>query len=159
MDLRAELPRLLPGAIAWAREQEANAAARGAALNEGQRDLARRVGVAHPERIRVELVDALPTPDEPALRAAAIEAGLLGPGLVGLTLGYAIFVRRGHLSPRVLSHECRHVHQYETRGSIEAFLPVYLAQVISYGYPDAPFELDAQAYEVPDAADDRRSSE
>ena len=64
------------------------------------------------------------------LRAAALQAGLLGPGMVGLTLGHAIFICRGHKTRRLLSHELRHVHQYEQHGSIAAFLPVYLGQIV-----------------------------
>jgi hypothetical protein len=47
----------------------------------------------------------------------------------------------------LLSHECRHAYQYETYGSIAAFLPVYLDQIASVGYLDAPFEQDARTNE------------
>jgi hypothetical protein len=65
-----------------------------------------------------------------------------------MTLGYSVFILRGHMSPRLLSHECRHVHHYEAAGSIAAFLPIYLEQIALYGYDDAPLERDAGAYEV-----------
>jgi len=81
------------------------------------------------------------------LRQAALQTGLLGPGMIGLTLGYSIFVVRGYMEFRLLSHECRHVYQYETYGSIAAFLPVYLEQIATVGYLDAPFEQDARANE------------
>lgn len=92
----------------------------------------------------------MPVPGDRALQSAAIEAGLLGPDAVGLTLGYAIFVRCGYQTRRLLSHELRHVHQYEQYGSVAAFLPVYLRQVIEMGYRDAPFEMDARAHELRD---------
>ncbi len=82
------------------------------------------------------------------LRQAAIETGLLGPNMVGLTLGYSIFLVNGHESARLISHECRHVYQYETFGSIERFLPVYLQQLVTYGYQDAPLEVDARTHEI-----------
>lgn len=152
MDLRAELPGLLPAAIAWAEARSAKAAEVGAPLTAAERKIASDVGVAKPERVRVEIVgDSLPMPDEPILRAAAQQAGLLGPGMVGLTLGYSIFICRGHKTRRLLSHELRHVHQYEQHGSIAGFLPIYLKQVIEAGYRDAPFERDARAHEVRDA--------
>jgi hypothetical protein len=53
-------------------------------------DLAKRVGVKRPELIRTKLVDQLPLPAEPLLRQAALQIGLLGPGMAGLTLGYSI---------------------------------------------------------------------
>jgi hypothetical protein len=100
-----------------------------------------------PELIRLQLVDALPQPDEPALRQGALATGLLGPGGIRLTLGYSIFIVRGHMSAPLLSHECRHVYQYEAAGSIAAFLPVYLQQIVTVGYESAPFEQDARAHE------------
>jgi hypothetical protein len=148
MDLRQALPSLLPAAIAWAEARAKKAAELGIALSAAEQDLARQVGVSQPERVRVEMVDDLPLPEDPALRTAALAAGLLGPGMVGLTLGHSIFVRRGHKDRRLLSHELRHVHQYERHGSIAAFLRVYLTQIVEVGYANAPLEADARAHEI-----------
>jgi hypothetical protein len=148
VDLRKTLPTLLPAAVAWAQRRADQAAKTGTRLTREETQLARRVGVRHPELVRVELVEELPAPDEDALRAAATQAGLIGPGMAGLTLGHAIFIRRGHKDARLLSHELRHVHQYEEHGSIAAFLAVYLPQVVECGYAAAPLEMDARAHEV-----------
>lgn len=148
MDLRRELPKLLPGAIAWAEARAKEASEVGAPLTAQEQNVARAVGVRRPELVRVEIVgERLPMPDDPVLQAAATQAGLLGPGMVGLTLGHAIFICRGHQTRRVLAHELRHVHQYEQYGSIVAFLPVYLIQVLEVGYEDAALERDARAHE------------
>lgn len=152
MNLLQELPRLVPPAVAWAEARSARAAAVGTPLTSSEQDLARSVGVARPEFVRVEMVDTLPMPDEPMLRAAAQQAGLLGPNMTGLTLGHAIFICHGHRTRRLLSHELRHVFQYEQAGSIAAFLPVYLKQVLEVGYHSAPLEMDARAHEARDAA-------
>ena len=82
------------------------------------------------------------------MRQAALATGLLGPGMIGLTLGYSIFIVRGYMGRRLVSHECRHVYQYETHGSIAAFLPIYLLQIATVGYVNAPFEQDARAHEL-----------
>jgi hypothetical protein len=148
MDLVSELPALLPRAIAWAETQAAQALAAGAPLAARALENAGRVGVQSPERIRVMLVDALPLPEDAVLRAAALQAGLLGPGMIGLTLGYAIFVVNGFLDLRILSHESRHVHQYEQHGGIAGFLPIYLAEAVSAGYAASSFEADARAHEI-----------
>lgn len=148
MDLRQALPTLMPAAVAWAERRAQHAAEVGVALTQEETRLARQVGVVHPELVRVEVVEELPAPEEPVLRAAAVQAGLVGPGMAGLTLGHAIFVRRGHKDARLLSHELRHVHQYEQHGSIAAFLAVYLPQVVACGYAAAPLEIDARAHEV-----------
>lgn len=150
MDLQAALPLLLPKAIAWAEEQAQQAAGSGRALTEPEREIARGVSVAQPERVRVVLVDSLPLPEEPTLRAAALQAGLLGPRMDGLTLGHSVFICRGHETLRLLSHELRHVYQYEQAGSVASFLPDYLQQVVELGYANTTYERDARAHERTD---------
>jgi hypothetical protein len=147
-DLISILPQLLAPAIAWAEMQSRQAEREGQSLSPPDLAIAKRAGVNHPELIRLKIVDQLPLPAEPLLQEAALQTGLLGPGMVGLTLGYSIFFVRGHMTPRLLSHECRHVYQYETCGSIAAFLPVYLDQIATVGYHNAALEQDARAHEV-----------
>ena len=147
VDLEQALPLLLPKAIAWAEAEESRAASTGQPLTPAQQDVARSVGVTRPELIRIALVDALPTPADPMLHAAAVQTGLVGPQMAGLTLGYSVFVRRGCDTIRLLSHEFRHVYQYEQAGSIAAFLPVYLQQIVEFGYAACPLEMDARAHE------------
>jgi hypothetical protein len=147
-DLGALLPALLPRAVAWAEAQSQSILEEGTALSAAELALARSVGVRSPELIRVGVVDRIPLPYDVRLRAAAHQAGLLAPGTLGLTLGYAVLVRRGHEArPRLLSHEFRHVYQYECAGSIASFLPVYLREIVAFGYADAPSEIDARTHE------------
>jgi hypothetical protein len=40
------------------------------------------------------------------------------------------------------------VPDYEAAGSIGAFLPEYLSQMVNFGYDAAPFELDARDHEI-----------
>jgi hypothetical protein len=150
MNLQALLPRLLPPAVAWAEAVAADVVARGMGLNALRLVDARAVGVQRPEHIRVLIVDRLPLPTDPALQAAAIHTGLLGPTMTGLTLGYAILICHGYMSRRLLSHECRHVAQYEQAGSLASFLPAYLGSIVQVGYLNCPFEQDARAHELSD---------
>ena len=148
IDLAASLPALLPRAIAWAEGQSRSVLEAGKPLGAPDVALARSVGVRNPESIRIAIVDRIPLPDDLQLRTAAIQAGLLAPETMGLTLGYAVFIRRGHEArPRLLSHEFRHVYQYERAGSIASFLPVYLQEIVTHGYAGAPSEIDARAHE------------
>lgn len=147
MDLQASLPSLLPKAIAWAERESQRIANSGRALTEREQELARKVGVAKPEQIRIALVDALPLPNDAELRAAALQTGLLGRDTAGLTLGYSIFVCVGYETVHLLTHEFRHVYQYEQAGSIAGFLPGYLRQVVEVGYANTTFEKDARAHE------------
>jgi hypothetical protein len=146
-DLASSLPQLLPAAVAWAEARSTEILRDGRLLAPAEVALAREVGVARPERVRVQMVDMIPMPQEPTLRRAAMYTGLLGPHVAGLTLGYGIYMVAGEECARLLSHECRHVHQYEAAGSIAAFLAQYLQQIAEVGYDRAPFEIDAWEWE------------
>jgi hypothetical protein len=122
-----ELPRLLSVASAWASAEAARAALNPRRLNPEERATALRVGVVAPDRVRIKLVTEMPQPHEAELRSIASQMGRLGPGMVGLTLGYTVLILTGHMTNRLLAHELRHVQQYEAHGSIASFLQAYLA--------------------------------
>ncbi|MBA4108969.1 MAG: hypothetical protein C0487_05190 [Leptothrix sp. (in: Bacteria)] len=148
------LQALIPEAIAWARAQAQQAARDGKPLAAAGLALAHQVGVKHPELVRLLYVDRLPVPVEPLqLRQAVLQTGMLGPDMVGLTLGHSIFIVHGHEDARLISHELRHVCQYESLGGLEQFIPIYLHQIISVGYNHAPLEQDARHHEVHGQAD------
>jgi hypothetical protein len=146
--MAARLPELLPRAIAWAGQQSQHILQSGAPLDVWGLAVARAVSVCNPERIRIWTVMDIPAPTDPELRRLALEQNLIGPGTRGLTLRYGIFIRDGEFGVTLLSHECRHVHQMEVVGSLEAFLPAYLIQIAEFGYDHAPYELDAHAHEI-----------
>lgn len=148
MDLKKLLPQLVSQATGWVEAQAARVAKTGEPLNELGKKIAREVGVCDPERIRVEFIDEFPLPQEQPLRDVAVHTGLLGPDMAGITFAHSVLIRRGHYSVRLLSHELRHVHQYEQHGSIADFLQEYLRQIAEVGYENAPLELDAQSHEL-----------
>ncbi len=115
---------------------------------EREKRIAMAVGVTNPEKIRISIVSSIPIPDDPVLQKVAIETGLLGPDTAGLTLGYGIYILAGEDSDQLLSHECRHVYQYETFGSIAEFMPIYLQQIAQDGYEGAALEIDARQHET-----------
>ena len=147
INLAVELPTLLPAATSWIESQQTGILAAGRALTPTEIALARVVGVRDPDRVRFQVVQALPQPSDPRLRAAAAQIGLLGPGTAGITFGYGVYIVEGHLTNRLASHELRHVHQYEASGSIANFLTTYLHQIVTVGYAHAALEVDARAHE------------
>lgn len=147
-DLRAALPYILPKAIAWAEQRQAEILRTGVALNDAGLSIARQVGVVQPELIRVALVEQIPLPSDPQLQQAALATGLFSPHMAGITLGYGICILQKHNSICLLSHESRHVHQYEQANSIAGFLEIYLQQIVEHGYQNAPLERDARSHEI-----------
>ena len=149
MDLEAHLPVLGPLAVQWALRQAELSYPVGVPLTEQLQRLATHVGVKQPRMIRIIPVDAIPVPTEEPLRSAAIQVGLAGPEMRGLTLEYVVFIRKGsELDAPLLSHEFRHTAQYEACGGIPQFLATHLRHLARFGYWDSPFEVDARAHEV-----------
>ncbi|MHA6323672.1 hypothetical protein [Roseivivax sp. CAU 1753] len=143
-----DLSRLIHRAIAWAEDQSSVIRRTGVPLDPHQTDLARAVGVARPEDVRIAVVDRVPPPVDPDLRMAVLNLGLLGPTMIGITFGHGIYLVSGAVSDRLISHECRHVHQYEQAGSIASFVTTYVDQLVTFGNFDAPLECDARAHEI-----------
>ncbi|MBU6321531.1 MAG: hypothetical protein KGI78_04575 [Patescibacteria group bacterium] len=137
---------LLSKAVVWAETQSAEIIATGRPLYSEEAMLAKRAGVAHPEKVRISEVESLPFPEDQELRGAALSLGLFKPSMVGLTLGYGIYIVDGHQT-RFVPHELRHVHQFERLGSIKSFLNLYLQQLLECGYEKAPLEIEAREYE------------
>ncbi len=136
-------PELFELAVAWAMDTVAEGEGKGRELDKEEQETARKMGVAHPESIRI-VAGAIPMPPEGPLRQAAEHIGL-GQNAEGLTLGYVLFLRRDLNGPRdyLLAHECRHVFQFEGSASLQDFISTYLGQLNTDGYRDAPWELDA----------------
>ncbi|MCK7545231.1 hypothetical protein MLC59_13770 [Marinobacter bryozoorum] len=150
MNLKQLLPQLRPQAIEWAESQADQIAVYGEPLNGLATKIALKMGVKQPELIRIAFVNDLPLPHEQLLRDVAVHTGLLGPNIAGITFGHSVLIRQGHGNIRLLSHELRHVQQYEHYGSVAAFLNDYLQQIAEVGYEKAPLELDARNHEIID---------
>lgn len=145
MDLQQLLPTLVPKAITWAKGREVEILRNGTTLSPQGVATAQHVGVAEPSRVRLQVVSAIPMPNDPVMAQIVVQQALFGPHTGGVTLGYGIYLVEGKWNDRLVAHELRHVHQYETLGGIDGFMPVYLAQIARFGYRDAPLERDARA--------------
>jgi hypothetical protein len=148
-------PVMLTSVVPWAQALSQRVLAQGEPLDPSLLCAARAVGVRDPAKVRVHVVDAIPLPDDPALRVAAIETGISADRAGAMTLGHAILVLRGERDdPRLLRHELRHVAQYEQAGGIAAFLSRHLPDLVRHGYDASSYEVDARAHEARIAACD-----
>ena len=139
-----EFELLLPLACEWAENQEKCVLNNGVELTEAQGEDTKRVGVSHPEKVRLLKVPTIPIPDHPALLAAAQTTQLITPHTTGLTLRYGIFVRSdGWGNRHLIVHELVHTFQYEQLGGFLPFLKTYLQECLTIGYPAAPMEQEA----------------
>ena len=143
-----ELPALFPHVVSWIKDLDKRARETGGALSPLEQKLARSVGVARPEDVRILSVPQIPLPTHPRIRQLAQQIGLLTSDTGGLTAIRGVIVQLTYTNnPRLLAHEFAHVEQYERFG-IEAFLWEYIQQLAKYGYQSAPFEIEAEAKAV-----------
>ena len=135
---------LLPLACAWVEQQEQIILCDGVPLTPGQLADARKIGIIHPEKVRLLMVDEIPTPQHPLLVAAIKRVWADTTLTKGLTLQYGIFIRAGFWDDRrLVFHELVHTAQYERLGGINNFLREYLFECLTVGYPDGQLEQEA----------------
>ncbi len=146
--IKTILPLLLPLTVRWANKHNHKIQQEGEPLTSKEIHLAQQVGVVDAEKVRLLIVPSIPTPNHPILKKAAKALGFMTSSPAGLTLEHSIYICENFRSERLLSHELRHVQQYEHYGSIKQFLREYLSQVLKHGYYDAPLEVDARRHEV-----------
>jgi hypothetical protein len=143
-----ELPALFPHVVDWISYLEKQARDSGRALVAIEFNLAQHVGVARPEEVRILSVPRIPLPSHSRVKQLAKQVGLLNADTGGLTAVYGVIVRRDCANNlRLLAHEFVHVTQYERLGR-EGFLQEYIQQIAAHGYPNAPFELEAEAKSI-----------
>lgn len=144
----AQLPAVAARTAEWAQARAKATLEAGRPASASQVALARSVGVKHPERIRVLLVDEIALPVDPLLTLPGAKTGLARVAATGLTIGYAVMILRSEAAdPALWRHELRHVAQYEACGGIKPFLASYLPHLLTSGYERSPFEEDARAHE------------
>jgi hypothetical protein len=139
---------ILPIACAWVRRQESTILKTGVPLSLGQINLATRLGILHPESIRLRAVSQVP-PLNWLLRFVGEKLGVVSGQTIGMALRYGIFIREEHWGDRrLLTHELAHVAQYERLGGFREFLEQYLEECINPGYPLGGLEQEAKQAEA-----------
>ncbi|MES2438484.1 MAG: hypothetical protein V4584_05440 [Verrucomicrobiota bacterium] len=138
------LPIVLPVATQWVEWHERKILRQGAPLSPVGLADAVRMGVAHPEKIRLMTVERIPMLNSLFMRILARFAPAVSANTVGLSLRYGIYVREPWSHERnLIAHECVHTGQYERLGSVGAFLLAYFTECLETGYSDAPMEQEA----------------
>ena len=144
---RIVVTAFLPVACVWAARHESTILRRGVALSAAQADKARKIGVVHPDKVRLLAVDVMP-PTNRLLRTVGAKLGFVSSQTIGMTLRYGIFIQTDHWGDRrLLVHELAHVAQYERFGGFRKFLFQYLQECINPGYPLGELELEAKRAE------------
>lgn len=138
------LPLLLPVATLWVEREERKILRHGIRLSpEGLMDAA-KMGVAHPDKIRLMKVDRIPWLNGRLMKTLSLAMPSVSPHTVALSLRYGIYIRSRYWGDRhLIAHECVHTGQYERSGSVTKFLHSYFTECLETGYPGAPMEQEA----------------
>ena len=140
----AMVKMLLPLVKSWCEKQEQIILRDGVPLTPTQLADARKIGVAHPAKVRLLMVDEIPTPQHPLLVAAIKRVWADTTLTKGLTLQYGIFIRADCWDDRELvAHELVHTMQYEKLGGFSEFLQRYITECLTVGYTASPMEQEA----------------
>jgi hypothetical protein len=138
------VPPLLPYVARWIEAQERLILAEGLPLSERGLADARRIGVLHPERVRLLSVPQVPQPGGWFIAMLARWVGMPGDQTAGLTARYGIFIRAHDWGDRgLIAHELAHTAQYERLGGVRPFLRQYLTECLTAGYHGASLEHEA----------------
>jgi len=134
------IDELLPALLEWCLEMERHVQSAGVPLHPIQLADAKVVGVKHPERIRLLMVDRMPHPE--ALQDWV--DWIYFDGAPAICLGYSVLLERSHWNNRrTRAHEMAHTMQFEKLGGIEPFLRTWLTEVTTEGYFNSPMEQEA----------------
>ena len=144
-DINAKVERFLPGVLAWYEAVESELLPKGRALSGRELEVARKLGVSNPEKVRVVVLDVFPLPSDPDLLIEAKRYGLGSRSEGGRTNGNVILLKSWIAENQsVLTHELVHVSQIDRLGR-KAFLRRYLIEIEMLGYARSPLELEAYA--------------
>ncbi|MCX6354023.1 MAG: hypothetical protein NTZ78_03845 [Candidatus Aureabacteria bacterium] len=133
----------------WAEAQQHHILSTGLALDTVQSADAKRIGVTHPERVRLLEVSEMPSPEDPIFIEIVERARLIAPDIEAITVGYGIYIHSGYWGVRSLvAHELVHVAQVEKLGGIRQFYEHYMGECVQYGYPNGPMEQEAMKMEA-----------
>jgi hypothetical protein len=138
------VPLLLGYVTRWIAAQERRILAEGSPLTERGLSDARRIGVLHPERVRLLRVAKVPQPGGALIALLARCVDMPSDDTAGLTACYGIFIRANEWGDRgLVAHELAHTAQYERLGGVRPFLRQYLTECLTTGYHGASLELEA----------------
>ncbi len=142
-EVRARINRYLPAALDWHNQSEQQLYTQGRRLTVPEQVIARQMGVAQPQNVRVLVTPRFPLPIDPELRRASLRYGIGNPLEGGRTMGYVILIKPNSAQDKtVLAHELVHVGQIERLGK-PAFLQRYLTELEMVTYARSPLEREA----------------
>jgi hypothetical protein len=135
---------MLPLVIWWVRHNEKIALRLGRALTDEEMSWAKKIGIAHPEKIRILNVTRIPTAVPLYVEKLLQRKGYPAGSAAGMCMRYGIYAKESHAYKKsLIAHELVHTHQFERLGGLWHFLHIYLKETMILGYANSPLEKEA----------------
>ncbi len=128
--------------LEWVQRLQKKVFLEGKSLSNDLIPIAKKAGIKNIENVKVLRVDNILLPELDSIATLQKLNGLISSQTAGLTLGYAIILKRSS-SDTVLIHELRHVAQFELFESVHDFVNFYIKEIEKFGYGHGPLEKDA----------------
>lgn len=135
---------MLPFVMWWVRHNEKIALRMGRKLSDEELDWANKIGILHPEKVRILNVTRIPSPVPHFIEKLLQSRGYPVGNAAGMCMRYGIYAKEKYAHQKCLiAHELVHTHQFERLGGIWRFLKKYLGETMILGYANSPLEMEA----------------
>lgn len=140
LDLMAQLM------ASWIGEWEEHVLIHGTPLDEAQLADATRIGVKHPQKVKLLKVPSIPMPPYPVIHSTFVETKIFHPNAFAFCARYGLLIRSCSWGQRHwVAHELAHTAQYERSGGIDSCVRQYLYECLTVGYENSSMEKEADA--------------
>ncbi len=130
--------------VAYGKKREKDIIKNGVPLELVNLKDAYKLGVAHPDKIRIQYMNRIQVPYFIHLIQLIYNARFPLEWPKGIAYGYGIQILKKRKLDRILiAHELVHVRQHEMLGGTEKFIEQYVIECIKAGYENNLFEKEA----------------
>ena len=138
-----KLEILAPLTLEWFEQIESQYLHKGRTLTLEEQQMARSIGVASPEKVRVIVLKHFPHPANTTLKLYTRNYGMGASSEAGRTMGNVIMLKAKRQDEReLLAYELVHIAQQEKLGR-QAYVRRFITEYELVGRDRSPLELDA----------------
>lgn len=135
---------LTPLTLQWFKQIESKYSTKGRELNDDEKQMAHKIGITFPERVRVVILQDFPTPTNQTLLSQAKQYGMGSAAESGRTIGYIVMLKAKFKNdPWILAHQLAYVANQEKMGRRD-FIRRFIAERELLGNRQGPMEINAK---------------
>lgn len=107
---------MLPFVMVWVRYHEKNALRHGRKLNDSEINWAKKIGITHPQDIRILSLERIPTPIPHFIEKLIQKLEFPAGNASGMCMRYGIYTKQLHANNKsLIAHELVHTHLHQAK--------------------------------------------